>query len=127
MKSPITKSCMRSVLEKQIVRRTNRLIRVRKLMCLLSIFQIPPDLVVKCKTIDIVEVIFSPIWRRNITQMSWRNRKTRFELLSPSETHWLPLNPGECENKSKVRYELVSYHTNYNRQRLRRSSVSRET
>ena len=35
---PITKSCMRSVLEKQIVRRTNRLIRVRKLMCLLSIF-----------------------------------------------------------------------------------------
>ena len=38
MKSPITKSCMCSVLEKQIVRRTNRLIRVRKLMCLLSIF-----------------------------------------------------------------------------------------
>ena len=36
--SPITKSCMRSVLEKQIVRRTNRLIRVRMLMCLLSIF-----------------------------------------------------------------------------------------
>ena len=35
---PITKSCMRSVLEKQIVRRTNRLIRVRKLICLLSIF-----------------------------------------------------------------------------------------
>jgi len=38
MKRPITTSCMRSVLEKQIVRRTNRLIRVRKLMCLLSIF-----------------------------------------------------------------------------------------
>lgn len=38
MKSPITRSCMRSVFEKQIVRRTNRLIRVRKLMCLLSIF-----------------------------------------------------------------------------------------
>src|SRR5262249_44516895 len=38
IKRPITKSCMRSVLEKQIVRRTNRLIRVRKLMCLLSIF-----------------------------------------------------------------------------------------
>src|SRR5262245_31037953 len=36
--SPITKSCMRSVLETQIVRRTNRLIRVRMLMCLLSIF-----------------------------------------------------------------------------------------
>jgi hypothetical protein len=38
MNSPITKSCICSVLEKQIVRRTNRLIRVRKLMCLLSIF-----------------------------------------------------------------------------------------
>src|SRR5262245_25636128 len=38
MKSPSTKSCMRSVCEKQIVRRTNRLVRVRKLMCLLSIF-----------------------------------------------------------------------------------------
>ena len=38
MKSPITKSCMRSVLEKHNVRRTNRLIRVRRLMCLLSIF-----------------------------------------------------------------------------------------
>src|SRR2546425_10066481 len=36
--SPMTKSCMRSVLEKQIVRRTSRLIRVHKLMCLLSIF-----------------------------------------------------------------------------------------
>jgi hypothetical protein len=38
MNSPITTSCMVVVLEKQIVRRTNRLIRVRKLMCLLSIF-----------------------------------------------------------------------------------------
>src|SRR5262249_21752113 len=38
IKRPITKSCMCSVLEKEIVRRTNRLIRVRKLICLLSIF-----------------------------------------------------------------------------------------
>jgi hypothetical protein len=38
MKSPMTRSCMRSVLEKHSVRRTSRLIRVRKLMCLLSIF-----------------------------------------------------------------------------------------
>ena len=38
MNSPITRSCICSVLEKQIVRRTNRLIRVRRLMCLLSIF-----------------------------------------------------------------------------------------
>src|SRR5215813_45144 len=35
-KSP--KSCMVVVLEKQMVRRTRRLIRVRRLMCLLSIF-----------------------------------------------------------------------------------------
>jgi hypothetical protein len=32
MNSPITKSCICSVFEKQIVRRTNRLIRVRKLI-----------------------------------------------------------------------------------------------
>ena len=38
MKSPITRSCMCSVLEKHSVRRTRRLIRVRRLMCLLSIF-----------------------------------------------------------------------------------------
>ena len=38
IKRSITKSCMCSVLEKQIVRRTNRLIRVRKFICLLSIF-----------------------------------------------------------------------------------------
>src|SRR5215471_15325985 len=35
---PSTRSCIAIVLEKQIVRRTSRLIRVRKLMCLLSIF-----------------------------------------------------------------------------------------
>ena len=49
--------------------------------------QIPPDLVVKCQAIDIVEVIFSLIWRGNIVQTSWRNRKSRCELLSPSEAH----------------------------------------
>src|SRR5215813_14145255 len=38
MNSPITRSCIYSVLEKQMVRRTSRLIRVRRLMCLLSIF-----------------------------------------------------------------------------------------
>ena len=38
MKSPITRSCMHSVFEKQIVRHTNRLIRIRRLLCLLSIF-----------------------------------------------------------------------------------------
>jgi hypothetical protein len=34
--SPMTKACRRSVLEKQIVRRTSRLICVRKVMGLLS-------------------------------------------------------------------------------------------
>src|SRR2546428_14106157 len=46
MKRPITRSCMRSVFEKQVVRRTKRLILVRRLMCLLSIFgtfRIPVD------------------------------------------------------------------------------------
>ena len=38
MNSPITRSCICSVLEKQMVRRTSRLIRLRRLMCLLSIF-----------------------------------------------------------------------------------------
>jgi site-specific DNA recombinase len=38
MNNPMTRSCIRSVFEKQIVRRTNRLSRVRRLMCLLSIF-----------------------------------------------------------------------------------------
>jgi hypothetical protein len=38
MKSPMTRSCMCSVFEKHSVRRTNRLMRVRRLMCLLSIF-----------------------------------------------------------------------------------------
>src|SRR3989442_14214969 len=38
MQSPITRSCMRSVLEYHSVRRTSRLIRVRRLRCLLSIF-----------------------------------------------------------------------------------------
>ena len=37
MKSPITRSCMCSVLETHSVRRTRRLIRVRRVMCLLSI------------------------------------------------------------------------------------------
>src|SRR6516225_7942976 len=46
MNSPITRSCMRSVFEKHSVRRTNRFMRVRRLMCLLSIFHIPPDFVV---------------------------------------------------------------------------------
>src|SRR5262249_24462985 len=49
--------------------------------------QIPPDLVVKYQAIDIVEVIFSLIWRWDIAQTSCRNRQSRCEPLSPSEAH----------------------------------------
>ena len=38
MQSPITRSCICSVLEKHIVRRTHRLMRVRRVRCFLSIF-----------------------------------------------------------------------------------------
>lgn len=38
MNSPITRSCITTVLEKQIVLRANRLMRVRKVKCLRSIF-----------------------------------------------------------------------------------------
>jgi len=46
------------------------------------------DGVVKCQDLDIAAIIFSLIWRRNIAQTSWRNRKKRFELPTPSEAHW---------------------------------------
>src|SRR5262249_37465314 len=59
-----------------------------------KMFQIPSDLVVKFQTIDIVEVVFSLIWRRNIAQTSCRNRKTRFELPSPLEAHWSTTKSG---------------------------------
>ena len=52
-----------------------------------QIYQIPPDLVVKYQAVDIVEVISSLIWRRNIVQTSCRNRKWRCGPLSPSEAH----------------------------------------
>ena len=53
----MTMSCIWVVFEKQMVLRTKRLIRVRKVRCLRSIFQTPPDLVVKFQRIDIVAVI----------------------------------------------------------------------
>src|SRR5262249_61547521 len=56
--------------------------------------QIPPDLVVKCQDIDNVKVIFSRIWRRNIVQTLYRNRKGRCELRSPSEAHWSTTKSG---------------------------------
>src|SRR5215813_4104377 len=43
------------------------------------------DLVVKYQAVDVVEVISSPIWRRNIIHTSCRNRKWRCEALSPSQ------------------------------------------
>src|SRR5215813_13449653 len=34
------------------------------------------DLVVKCQTVDIIAVIFSPIWCKSIVQTSCQNRKS---------------------------------------------------
>src|SRR5262245_60749626 len=66
MNSPITRWCMRSVLEKHSVRRTSRLIRVRRLMCLLSIFHAPSDFVVGQEASDTESSLsraHSPPWR----------------------------------------------------------------
>jgi hypothetical protein len=38
MNNPITRSCLKTVLEKQIVLRAKRLIRARKFRCLFSVF-----------------------------------------------------------------------------------------
>jgi hypothetical protein len=51
-------------------------------------FQIPPDLVVKTQAVDIAEIILSLIRRPNVVQMSYRNKKSRFELLSTSDAYW---------------------------------------
>src|SRR3989449_2897299 len=50
--------------------------------------QIPPDLVVKTKAVDIVEVTVPLFRRSDVVQTSCRNRKSRSELLSPSEGQW---------------------------------------
>jgi hypothetical protein len=51
-------------------------------------FQIPPNLVVKPQPIDIAEIILSRIRRPNAVPTLCRNRISRFEQLSTSETHW---------------------------------------
>jgi hypothetical protein len=56
--------------------------------------QIPPDFVVECQAADIVEVISSLIWRRNIVQTSCRNRKGRCEPFAPLEAHWSTTKSG---------------------------------
>jgi hypothetical protein len=50
-------------------------------------FQIPPDFVVKHQVIDIVDVIFPLIWRRNLVKPCGRNPKSRCESLAPSAAH----------------------------------------
>src|SRR5262249_11919620 len=57
-------------------------------------YQIPPDLVVKYQAVDIVEVISSLIWRRNIVQTSCRNRKWRCGPLSPSDAYGSTIKSG---------------------------------
>ena len=68
-------------------------------------FQIPPDLVVKYQAIDIVELIFSLIWRQNIVQTSCRNRKWRCEPLSPSEVHRATTKSGGIRKNQGYNFE----------------------
>jgi hypothetical protein len=49
--------------------------------------QIPPDLVVKTQAVDIVEVVAQLLRRSDVVQTSCGHRKSRCELLSPSEAH----------------------------------------
>ena len=51
-------------------------------------FQIPPDLVVKSQTTDIIDIILQLIRRPNGVHRACRNRKSRGELLSTSEIQW---------------------------------------
>ena len=50
-------------------------------------FQIPSDCVVKYQAIDIPDVILVLIWQRHLVQTGGRNKKSRCEPLSLSETH----------------------------------------
>jgi polyribonucleotide nucleotidyltransferase len=52
-----------------------------------KMIHIPADLVVNRQAIDIVEVISSLIWPRNIVQTSCRTRKWRYKPRSRSEVH----------------------------------------
>jgi hypothetical protein len=49
--------------------------------------QIPPDFVVKSQAIDVAEVILALIRQPNVVSTLWRNRQSRRERLSTSETH----------------------------------------
>src|SRR5215468_4216901 len=46
------------------------------------------DLVVKTQAIDMVEISLRLLRLSDVVQTSWRNRKSRCELLASSETHW---------------------------------------
>src|SRR5215470_16557868 len=49
--------------------------------------QIPPDFVVKSQAIDVAEVILALIRQPTVVSTLWRNRQSRREWLSTSETH----------------------------------------
>jgi hypothetical protein len=57
-------------------------------------FHTPPDLMVKSQAIDITEIILSRIRRPNAVPTLCRNRISRFEQLSTSETHWFTTKSG---------------------------------
>jgi len=59
-------------------------------------FQIPPDLVVKYQRIDIVNVIFSPIWRRSIVEHDAETGNHGVSCSHHRRLIGLPLNAVEC-------------------------------
>jgi hypothetical protein len=86
-----------------------------------SSFQIPPDLVVKCQAIDIVEVLFPLRWRRTIVETSCRHRKSRYEPLSPLQAHRSTTKSGGMWNfwrgGPKFRHDGVGHASNPQRRR----------
>src|SRR5215471_19638599 len=64
--------------------------------------QIPPDFVVKSQAIDVAEVILALIRQPNVVSTLWRNRQSRRERLSTSETHG-STTKSECAVKAQWR------------------------
>src|SRR5688500_20357588 len=52
-----------------------------------NVNHIPPDLVVKCQSIDNAEVNFQQLWRRTVVHTACRHRIWWCEPLSPLQAH----------------------------------------
>ena len=55
--------------------------------------QTPPDVVVKSQAVDIIGLTLPLIRGQNVVETSRRHRKSRVELLSPSQGHWFIPKP----------------------------------